>query len=327
MVSVVTMSDGNAIREKLEQRHKERVEIMDQRRAARAKEKLASGESAILFLEDFNRSKREISSALNTLDCNIPKTELTSEFDRISKKVQTLQKFVSDSALYLPSYDMRRAQEISAQMRSDVAKRRDELLPKKKFAFKSRQKLRTNTHTAVSAAENEQKLKVDEEEDMNNILKNVVGFSDRAGETLTLGPEECSGKDISLSNLADCTVYIQGDPSAVRVKNMVNTEVYCGPVSRSVFVSDCLDCLLHVACQQLRIHSTISTKFFIHVTSKAIIEDCEDVGFAKFSWTYPLLVEHFTAAGLDAERNNWRDVDDFNWLKLDEKSPNWYIIE
>lgn len=311
------------IREKLEQRHRERLENMERRRAARVTEKIVSGESATLFLEDFNKSKREIILALNSLDQSQSKSEVALEFDHISKKIQMLQKYVSDSALFLPSYDMRRAQEISAQMRTDVNKRRDELLPKKKFAFKSRKKLRPLvTGNNGAAAENDNRTLPE-----NNLLQNMFGFSDRSGETLTLTHDQCSGWDIELSNLVDCTVYLYGHPSAVRIKNIVGSEIYCGPVSRSIFVSECYECLLHVACQQLRVHSTVNSKFFVHVTCKAIIEDSENVGFGKISWTYPLLDEHFVAAGLDAGKNNWKDVDDFNWLKMDEKSPNWYVID
>lgn len=313
------MGDSNTIREKLEKRHKERLETMEQRRQARLKEKIASGESASIFLDDFNKAKREILVSLNLLDTALSKNDLSTEFDKITKKIQSLQKYVSDSAMFLPSYDMRRAQEISTQMRMEMNKKRDELLPKKKFAFKSRQKMKPiPKNDGTPEYEN-----IPE----NNILKNIHGFSNESGKTLTLSFDQCNEKDINLSNLVDCIVYIYGFPSAVRIKNVINSEVYCGPVSRSIFIMDCYDCIYHLACQQLRIHNTSNTKFFIHVTSKAIIEDCEEVGFGRFYWHYPLLDEHFTSARLNIEVNNWSDVDDFNWLKLDEKSPNWYAIE
>ena len=108
----------------------------------------------------------------------------------------------------------------------------------------------------------------------------------------------------------------------------MNSRIFCGPVSRSIFVNDCLDSELHLACQQLRIHTTINTKFHIHVTSKAIIEDCEELGFAPYDfYVYEGLDADYQQSGLSRETNNWKDVDDFNWLKLDEPSPNWYLIK
>ena len=32
---------------------------------------------------------------------------------------------------------------------------------------------------------------------------------------------------------------------------------------------------------------------YIHVSSKAIVEDCSKIGFAPYNWTYELIAEHF----------------------------------
>ena len=73
----------------------------------------------------------------------------------------------------------------------------------------------------------------------------------------------------------------------------IHLRVLCGPVSSSVFVEDCKDCVFVVACQQLRVHSTTNSQFYLHVTSRAIIEDCQKVSFAPYSWNYPDLEQHF----------------------------------
>ena len=44
-------------------------------------------------------------------------------------------------------------------------------------------------------------------------------------------------------------------------------------ICRSIFIEKCTNCVLVLACQQLRIHEAVDCTFFIHVTSKAIIED------------------------------------------------------
>jgi hypothetical protein len=101
----------------------------------------------------------------------------------------------------------------------------------------------------------------------------------------------------------------------------------CGPVATSVFVDDCVDCISYLACQQLRIHNTKHCNFYLHVTSRAIIEDSTQVGFAPYSWKYDNIELHFKTAGLDVSRNNWDLVDDFNWLASDKPSPNWHILK
>ena len=76
----------------------------------------------------------------------------------------------------------------------------------------------------------------------------------------------------------------------------------------------------------MRIHSTTSTNFYIHVTSKAIIEDCQKVCFAPYNLKYSVIDEHYKTSGLDKSRNNWNEVDDFNWLASDSHSPNWSML-
>lgn len=36
--------------------------------------------------------------------------------------------------------------------------------------------------------------------------------------------------------------------------------------------------------------------------------------------------EYFEGFGLDRSKNNWKDVDDFNWLFWDEVFLNWSIF-
>ncbi|CAI9592299.1 unnamed protein product, partial [Staurois parvus] len=102
--------------------------------------------------------------------------------------------------------------------------------------------------------------------------------------------------------------------------------VLCGPVSTSIFVDNCRDCLFAFPCQQLRTHTTRDSRFYLHVTSRAIIEDCTNLRFSPFTWSYPEILEDYRLSGLDRSRNNWDQVDDFNWLAMGVKSPNWSVI-
>jgi len=134
------------------------------------------------------------------------------------------------------------------------------------------------------------------------------------------------GKSVLLSKLTDCTVDVRGAPSTVHIADVSGCTINCGPVSTSVFVDGARSCQFQLACQQLRIHKTHHSEFRIHVTSKAIIEDCQDVRFGEFSFTYPTIGQDYEAAGIDVATNNWRYVDDFNWLVLDKPSPNWSLL-
>ena len=313
------MSTADAIYEKLQKRHQERLEAFEKRRQERRKNKDEDNETADAFLLSFNSEKKEIMKLFNNLD-SVAKPDLPQQFDNLSQKTQLLQKYVSDSSMFLPSYDVRRAQEILNVIRGDIAAKRELLIPKKKFAFKSRAKA-SEKKTVESESQTKQVVA------KSYTTTDFVGFSDKIEEVLTLDEKEASNQDISLMNLDGCNVTIRGAPSSMQIKNVINSEINVGPVSRSIFINDCADCTFQLACQQLRIHNSIATKFYIHVTSKAIIEDSEELGFGKFQWDYPNLDDDFDRAGLDRNVNNWEEVDDFNWLKIDEHSPNWYKID
>ena len=93
------------------------------------------------------------------------------------------------------------------------------------------------------------------------------------------------------------------------------------------FYFSCSDSVIATGCQQLRVHHTTNTDFYLHVTSRAIIEDSKNVRFAPYNVQYPLLSEHYAMSGLDLAVNNWYDVDDFNWLAMNTPSPNWRVLE
>jgi len=159
------------------------------------------------------------------------------------------------------------------------------------------------------------------------IRASECGFTKHDNELLMLSPADVEKKDVVLSSLNGCRVMIQGSPSTVHITAVRECVILCGPSSGSVFVDDCQKSVIVVACHQLRVHRTSDTGFYLHVTSRAIIEDCSAVQFAPYNWSYARLDEDFRKAGLDHTRNNWNAVDDFNWLAADRQSPNWSVMD
>ena len=127
---------------------------------------------------------------------------------------------------------------------------------------------------------------------------------------------------------------------------------------RSSHSTSCLN------CGQLRIHNATASRFYIHVTSRAIIEDCEEVSvhsrqlplvarsqprcqllFAPYNWQYSSLDQDYAvscpnhdrtgcnwltlscqASGLDRSVNHWDKINDFKWLDPKAPSPHWSIL-
>jgi hypothetical protein len=94
-----------------------------------------------------------------------------------------------------------------------------------------------------------------------------------------------------------------------------------------VFVDNCLNCTFQLNCHQLRIHNTYDTTLKIFVTSKAIIEDCNRVVFTPYTYEYPNIKEDLKTFERENEHNFWREIQDFNWLKENQKSPHYELKE
>jgi len=55
-------------------------------------------------------------------------------------EVQKLQKYLTDSTHFLSGYEVKKAQTVINQLKLDIEHKKNEIVPKKKFAFKSDKK-------------------------------------------------------------------------------------------------------------------------------------------------------------------------------------------
>jgi len=276
-------------------------------------------DSVDIFYKNFNPLILTIKEEIQKSP-NLPKSEIADHLDTIVKKISDAQKHVSDSSFYLPSYDKKKAQNTVNDLNEEFQSMQDQVLPKKKFGFKGKKQqtvAKTEDKVDSKPAKTPSKL-------FNN--SNDHSVSSKIGERIELFNSDVDCKDVNLSDLSDCVVIIKGHPSTLHMTNISNTTVLSGPVATSVFIEGCKSSTLSLSCQQLRTHSTTDTSIYLHVTSKAIIEDCTDVSFAPYDWSYEGMEDDFKAAGLDRGVNNWSQVGDFNWLAKDKASPNWTII-
>lgn len=314
------------VRERLERRNEERLAAIEKRKAAKESKEQPS-ENVEYITSTFSKEKSDIEEQLGKRATTIEagnKLKAGEFFDMLSDKCQKLQKFVADSAMFLPSRDIQVLQETVKALQQDINEKREEYLPKKKFTFKARKKETFNKDGPLSQETKSKEFPLPATE--KKLLDSCLGFQGVADQTLTMNQSQVKNQDITLRDLQNCTVIIYGPPSALHMNKLTRCTVLCGPVSGAVFIEDCAKCNFVFPCHQLRVHSTTDSKFYLHVTSRAIVEDCSNVGFAPFNWEYENMQSDFKLAGLDPLENNWSLVNDFNWLKTDEPSPNWFII-
>ncbi|XP_072689081.1 tubulin-specific chaperone C [Canis lupus baileyi] len=322
--AVGSQRDRSLVPERLQRREQERQLEVERRKQKRQNQEVEE-EKSDFFAAAFARERAAVEELLES-------GESMEQLDEAAARLQGLQKLVNDAVLFLAAYDLRQGQEALTRLQATLAERRQELQPKKRFAFKTRRKDAVSATTVdaapgPAAAEGILAFPPPLKEEGGGIGSGFVfGFSNVESQVLEKRAEELHQRDVLLTELSKCTVRLYGNPNTLRLAKARGCTLLCGPVSTSVFLEDCSDCVLAVACQQLRVHTTRGTRIFLQVTSRAIVEDCSGIQFAPYTWSYPGIDKDFEGSGLDRSKNNWNDIDDFNWLARDTASPNWSIL-
>uniref|UniRef100_A0AAY3ZV85 C-CAP/cofactor C-like domain-containing protein n=1 Tax=Denticeps clupeoides TaxID=299321 RepID=A0AAY3ZV85_9TELE len=288
------MASEAKLPERLRRRDQQRQEEAERRRDARQ----GGGESAErgdVFSAAFSSERAAIEELLR------PDAGDAAALEEAAARTRRLQRLLTDSAASMAQYELKQAQEALRRLQGALDGRREELLPKKKFAFRSRRAAGTD-EAPPGLPERPRPAAVD-----------------------GAGPVRLLGRGRAAAGVDG--VRLLGAPSTVHIKHVRDCEVLCGPVSGSVLVDQCSGCTLAVPCQaSCAPTNTTDTHIYLQVASRAIIEDCSGLGFAPFTWTYPGLDADFALSGLDRRRNNWDQVDDFNWLAAGRPSPNWSVV-
>lgn len=255
--------------------------------------------------------------------------------DEIDSDLQKLQSYVNESSYFLASYEIRKAQDAIQEALKQFSSIKSALNPQGKFSFKGKKK----EHSAGSSSAIKDNLVVNKtpdaveskrfatEETLTTLGSGVVVI-DQKDALLDLDSGKVSGKDVLLMNLMDSKVLIHSVPNTLRLQNLKGCNILAMPVSTSVFVEYCENCTFAVACQQLRVHNTKNCIFYLHVTSRGIIEDCSDIKVAPYclNENEEALSGAFELAKLNRGKNNWDSLDDFNWLSPSAPSPNWSVL-
>lgn len=265
------------------------------------------------FYAVFQSKLKEIHATLTGIE---NKTVETSHFPEVLQKINELQKFLNDSKTFVPAYNMKKFSNDLKDTTKSYEQMHEKLMPKKKFAFGKRP-----TKSVVKVKAEDKFEPINE----SKIYKEDCGFKNRSDENLKLNEDQTFSKDIALDALINCNVLICGTPSTVRVSSLSSCKIFAC-ASTSIFVENCKNTIFVCASQQLRIHDTIESEFYIYVTSSAIIENCKQLRFAPLTLNSAPIIKSFEMAGFKESNNNWKVVNDFDWLSSYEPSPNWCEI-
>lgn len=263
-------------------------------------------------------------------------------------KATPLQQLINDCAIFLPAFDVRKAQSTVSTLLEKANATKLKIVPRQKFKFRSKAttaaapapvaasaggadggSASAATTQAVAAPAAAPSHRYDEDE---YTIENKTGeviyvapghFSSGAGAAAS-GTDGGEGRDICLLNLTDCVVVLMDVMRALRIDGLTRCRVYAAPIAGSVLLHRCEDCLFALPARQIRIHTSHRCAYYLHVLSRPIIEHCTTLSFAPYCLEYDSWRHQVAAAGLErpARHDMYRCVDDFGWHRV-QKSPNW----
>ncbi|KAL7742316.1 hypothetical protein ACLKA6_005574 [Drosophila palustris] len=286
--------------ERLNKRNKDRQNYLDVKLEQRSKE-TQQNEGVDFFAQSFNQRASSLEQRISTMQLesgDAPLPDLSKHFANITIEIQELQRYLTSSTMFLSDFKIKSCQNMLNALTSACDEARQRLMPKKKFGF-SGKKLAVKQKQPPPALS-----KVD-------------------------GPEkkktaESSAFTWTIANKHKAHI---GHPGSVQISNANQCTLLCGPVARSLFAEQLERCTIAIACQQLRLHSSRATRIYLHVTCRAIIEDCREIDIDVYNYDYAELEADYAASGLNKSQNNYTDVADFNWLSPDVHSPNWALLK
>ncbi|PKA53263.1 Tubulin-folding cofactor C [Apostasia shenzhenica] len=315
-----------AMLERLSNLHQSRLQQSTSRRSATDSSSPAF-ESVHSFLARFSDAKRSLEAELRRFHAlaassGDAKSQIRPDLEKASAAISDLERQVAENSYFLPPYEVRSSLKTIAELKESVESAYADILPRKKFSFRSKASSNKVPTVVVQGAE---EIIVSDDANSKLIARGSPGLRDLQNAVLV---KHFSGEvegDFTLADLHSCEVYLKGRFGALFIHRLRNCRIFAGPVIGSVLIEEVNDCLFMLASHQIRIHQAKDSDFYLRVRTRPIIEDCSRVRFGPYRLCYDGIDEQLKECGLHEETGNWASVDDFRWLRA-VQSPNWCVI-
>jgi tubulin-specific chaperone C len=310
-------------------------------------------ESAAAFLDNFSRLQAALSADIDSYSAGGAAEPEKAHV--LATRISELEQTVASAAYFLPPYDLRNASLAVAAIKDRLETATKTQQPRKKFSFLRKPAAVVTDITTEEAAAPTKKNENTTAEDIHNVAtpatatttaatapngRNISGLRSQVLKLTIIEFQE--SEDVTLSDLEDCTIYLQSPLGALFIHGLARCVVIGGPVAGALHLENLIDCKIYAASRQVRIHSAQNCDFYLKVRSGPIIEFSAGLRFAPlvnltaagagagdFPLGYPEAAEHLKLQGLDDSDGNdgreWADVQDFGWLRA-SASPNWSIL-
>ncbi|GMI53876.1 hypothetical protein ScalyP_jg1359 [Parmales sp. scaly parma] len=157
-------------------------------------------------------------------------------------------------------------------------------------------------------------------------------FRNKMSGTHTKPPNTINGQAFDISDCSGCNLQVLDHTDMCQIDNVKDSKIFIAAANDSVFVRDCSDCVITIACKQLRTRDCHNCTFYLYAKTEPIIETSSGMQFAPFNGAFKGHERSMLDAGLIPTHNLWFAVYDFNddaktgnnWKIMDEEKEEKY---
>ena len=257
---------------------------------------------------------------------NLNETEKKIKIEELLNKIKNYREQFYNVMEFLPSHDKLTYSKNYDDYIEKVNNIKKDFFPKKKFSFSNKNK---KNEAKTHKENNENNLNNNNNNIVDNILKNdntdfiIKDLSNDLNKKIS-SQETLNKNNLIIENINNSTIYILQNFKACYIKNITNSNIFIGSVAGGTHITSSKDSNIYLITHQLRIHETFNTKFYVLINSNPIIEKSKELIFYPLKIKYNDYNENVKISGVDVNKNNWNNVQDFQWLKK-EKSPNFDV--
>lgn len=136
---------------------------------------------------------------------------------------------------------------------------------------------------------------------------------------------QVSGQQVQIEYLTDCTVMVLDPLDSMTVDDCEGGQLIIAACEGSVFLRNCKNMTVHVACKQLRTRDCEHVDLHIFTTTDPVVEMSHHITFRPFHLRLPNLSKSFKEARLDPAVNRFVHVYDFTKDEASLPKPHFSV--
>jgi len=136
---------------------------------------------------------------------------------------------------------------------------------------------------------------------------------------------QVSGQQLQVEYLNNCKVLVLDPLDSMTVDDCEGGEMVIAACEGSVFLRNCHDMTIHVACKQLRTRDCANLDLRIFTTTDPVVEMSHHITFKPFHLRLPRLKGSFAEAKLDPTLNRFVHVYDFTVDEASLPTPHFVV--